>query len=321
MAISLSTVIVRRCAALLATGLALATTLSTTLAACSDSSSSASTAAPTSTAAAPSAPPSPTPTPTTSTTPAPTAAQIRAGITSTLRSIMKRQPHDAVSVAALNTTTGERFVAGSTSGMFTASAYKLLCVSALLIHRSPSSLSGAEVSSAEAAIEHSDNAAGYQLFLDIGGRSGLTSAIRTFGMTHTVAGESDPTFTKTSGADYLKLLAALTGQVKGDPLNAKARRYILDLMGQVESDQRWGVGSAADKGTSFYNKNGWLSIGDDNGPGEDDDGLWAVTSAGVVTVKGQRVLMAVFTRYQPDFRTGVTLVNRLAKLIAPAVAR
>ena len=313
--------IVRRRGAQRAAGLALAATLSTALVACSGSSSPASTTAPASRATTPASSVAATPTPTTSTTPAATAAQVRAGITSTLKSIMKREPHNAVSVAALNTTTGERFVAGRTSGMFTASAYKLLCLSALLIHRSPSSLSGSEVNSAEAAIEHSDNAAGYQLFLDIGGRSGLTSAIRTFGMTHTVAGKSDPTFTKTSGADYLKLLAALTGQVKNDPLNAKARRYILDLMGQVESDQRWGVGSAADKGTSFYNKNGWLSIGDDNGPGEDDDGLWAVTSAGVVTVKGQRVLMAVFTRYQPDFDTGVKLVDRLARLIAPAVAR
>ncbi len=316
--------IVRRRGGLLAVGVALATTLSTTLAACSGSSSPAATAAPTSRATTPTSSVSSvaaTPSPTTSTTPAPTAAQIRAGITSTLRSITKRQPNHAVSVAALNTTTGERFVAGRTSGMLTASAYKLLCLSALLIHRSPSSLSDAEVSSAEAAIEHSDNAAGYQLFLDIGGRSGLTSAIRTFGMTHTVAGESDPTFTTTSGADYLKLLAALTGQVKDDPLSPKARSFILDLMGEVESDQRWGVGSAADKGTSFYNKNGWLSVDDDNSPGEDDDGLWAVTSAGIVTVKGQRVLMAVFTRYQPDFDSGVDLVNRLARLIAPAVAR
>ena len=66
-------------------------------------------------------------------------------------------------------------------------------------------------------------------------------------------------------------------------------------MRNVEPDQRWGVGAAADKGTDFANKNGWLSIDDSNGPGETDDGLWAVTSLGVLTVGGDQVLMAVLT--------------------------
>ena len=302
----------RRAAALTA-----ALALTATAAACSSGSqpdpatSAATTTVP---AAAPTTTAAPTPT-------APTAAQVRARVTASLNAIIKAQPKGAVSVAALNTTTGEGFSGGKTSSMFTASAYKLLCLSALLLDRSASSLSNAEVNSAEAAIEHSDNVAGYQLFLDAGGRSGLTSALRTFGMTHTVAGISDPTFTKTSGPDYLKLLEAVDGQTKNDPLSKGDRSFVLNLMGQVETDQRWGVGKAAQKGTKFYNKNGWLSIGGGNGPGEDDGGLWAVTSVGILTVAGQHVLMAVFTRYQPDFDTGVALVNRLSTLIAPAVAR
>lgn len=259
--------------------------------------------------------------PATHATHAPTAAQVRARIGGQLHSIISKQPTGAVSVAALNTVTGERYSGGRTSGMWTASSYKLLCLSALLIHRSPSSLSGAEVESAEAAIEHSDNKAGYQLFLDAGGQSGLTSALRTFGMTHTVPGDSDPTFTRSSGPDFLKLLQVIDGQIKDNPLSRSARSFILKLMGQVETDQRWGVGKAADKRSTFYNKNGWLSIADGNGPGADDDGRWAVTSVGVLTVRGQRVLMAVFTQHQPDFDTGVALVNRLSTLIAPAVAR
>lgn len=302
------------------TALATATALTAALAGCSGGSSSgssvASTGAPSSTVSG---------TPTTAhpapTTHAPTAEQVRAAVTSQLHTIMKKQPDGAVSVAALNTRTGQRFAAGRTSGMWTASAYKLFCLSALLIGRSASSLSGSEVDSAQRAIENSDNVAGYQLFLDAGGRPGLESAADRFGMHHTVPGESDPTFTTTSGPDYLKLLEAVVGRTKNDPLGHSARQFILNLMGEVESDQRWGVGAAAEKGTKFYNKNGWLSIEDGNGPGEDDGGLWAVTSVGVVTVAHQRVLMAVFTRHQPDYATGVSLVNRLAKLIAPAVAR
>ena len=165
-------------------------------------------------------------------------------MTSQLQSITKSEPHGAISVAALNTKTGQRFAAGRTSGMWTASAYKLFCLSAILIGRSADSLSGSEVGSAEQAIENSNNVAGYQLFLDAGGRPGLIDAARTFGMHHTVPGESDPTFTTTSGSDYLKLLEAITGQSKNDPLGSSARHFILNLMGEVEADPTELVGGA-----------------------------------------------------------------------------
>ena len=61
--------------------------------------------------------------------------------------------------------------------MWTASAYKLFVVEALLLQNG-GPLSGAEASDAEIAIENSDNAAGYRLFLDAGGNSGLEAAAR-----------------------------------------------------------------------------------------------------------------------------------------------
>src|SRR4029079_14518683 len=113
-------------------------------------------------------------------------------------------------------------------------------------------------------------------------------------MPHTVIGASDPTFPTTSGADGLKLLECL---VRRGPLDARSRAFALNLMRSVEADQRWGAGVVADKGTRFANKNGWLSVGDDNGPGEDDGGLWAVNSVGVVQVHHQMLLVSVFTRH------------------------
>ena len=86
---------------------------------------------------------------------------------------------------------------------------------------------------------------------------------------------------------------------------------------RIEADQRWGVGVVADAGTTFANKNGWLSIDDSNGSDEDDNGLWAVTSVGVVTVHGQTVLMAAFSQHQPSMAAGVTLVQDLARAIIP----
>ena len=208
--------------------------------------------------------------------------------------------------------TGASFSGGETAGMWTASAYKLLLLETLLYN-------GASYSDydAQAAIENSDNAAGYRLFLNAGTQSGMQSAIDAFGMSHTEPGGSDPTFTTTSGPDCIKLLKNL---VQPGKLSAGQRSYVLNLMRNVASDQRWGVGAAADKGDDFANKNGWLSIDNSNGPGETDNGLWAVTSLGVVKIGGDQVLMAVLTKHQPDMATGVQLVQNIAKAIAPVVS-
>lgn len=230
--------------------------------------------------------------------------------------IIASRPRGAVSVAALNTATGAQFAAGARAGMWTASAYKLLVLTALLLQNG-GELTPDQVSVAARAIENSDNAAGYSLFLSAGGTSGLDRALDTLRMTHTVPGRSDPTFTTTSAVDYVRLLTALTA--KG-PLSRSARSRALSLMRNVEADQRWGVGAVADNGTRFANKNGWLSIEDSNGAGDADAGRWAVASVGVLTVHHQQVLMAVFTQHQRDFGSGVALVTRLARTMVPAVS-
>jgi hypothetical protein len=257
----------------------------------------------------------PTPTPTSSahTT---TAAQRRALNKSRLAKIIKSEPRGGVSVAAFNPSTGASFSAGANSGMRTASAYKLLVLIALILR--DGSLSSGELPTATRAIENSDNVAGYSLFEAAGGNSGIESVLDKLGMTHTVPGQTDPTFTTTSARDYLKLLKVLVS--KGGVLSASSRSLVLGLMRNVEADQRWGVGVAADKGTTFANKNGWLSIDDSNRPGETDNGLWAVTSVGVVTVGHHQVLMAVFTQHQKSFGAGVKVVQALARDLARTVA-
>ena len=248
----------------------------------------------------------------------PDAAQVGAAAQAAVQTLIAQQPAGAVSVAVLNATSGASFSAGATSGMWTASAYKLFVLETLLLERQSSGgLTSGEQALAVPMIEQSDNAAGYSLFEAAGGRSALTAAAKTFGMPDTVAGATDPTFTTTSGADYLALLRNLV--VVNGPLDTASQAYILNLMRDVESDQRWGVGVVADAGTTFANKNGWLSIDDSNGTGEDDNGLWAVTSTGVVTVDGQQLLIAVFTEHQASMAAGVSLVESLTKAMTPAV--
>lgn len=252
-----------------------------------------------------------------STAPAgPTATDLERRAENAVIRLARKQPRGSVSVAALNTATGRSFTAGQRSGMWTASAYKLFVLEALLWQRH-GPLYGYEAEQAEPMIENSDNKAGYSLFLDAGGNEGLEAAARRFGMRHTVLDGYDPTFTRTSASDFLVLARNLVA--KDSPLTPAARKYALALMADVEADQRWGVSAAADKDSKFYLKNGWLSIDDSNGAGETDDGRWVVTSVGIIRCHHQPVLMAVFTQHQPDMGTGVRLVEKLARAIAPAV--
>ena len=246
----------------------------------------------------------------------PSAAQVRAAAVTKLGSITAGLPAGSYSVAAVNMATGAAYSAGSTSGMWTASLYKLFLLE-ILLHQQGGPLVGSEGSEAVPMIENSDNVAGYEEYENVGERSGEQAGYAALGLMHTTAGVADPAFTATSAMDCLTLLRNL---VQNGPLTAASRAYALNLMENVESDQRWGVGVDADPGTDFANKNGWLSIDNDNDSGEDDDGLWAVTSAGVIRVHGQQVLMAVLTRHQPDFETGVKLVEALAQAMKPLVS-
>lgn len=301
---------------------------------------------PTSTASldAPAAPPTSTPaastpvttvlpsaTPSTPTT-APNTLQSRtppsrAKLTQRVVELIAAQPAQSVSVAALNVKTGARFSAGESSGIWTGSLYKLLATQALLLEHQQSGtpLSADEQEQASEALKHSDNEAGYQLYLNAGGQTGLDRAAAAFGMTHTGGGDYDPAFTTTSGTDCLALLSNVVSSAS--PLAAPARAYLLTLMQNVQADQQWGVGAAADPDTSLANKNGWLSVrpSDDNGDGTidggpDDGGRWVATSAGIITVHGQQVLLAVLTQHQQSLADGITLVEQLAKLAAQVVA-
>jgi hypothetical protein len=98
------------------------------------------------------------------------------------------------------------------------------------------------------------------------------------------------------------------------PLHAYGRSLVLEFMRNVEDDQRWGVGVVADPGTTFANKNGWLSVEEDNPDGLSDDDRWLVNSVGIVTVHHQQVLMAVLTQHGADLPPAWTWSRRWRKL-------
>jgi beta-lactamase class A len=220
-------------------------------------------------------------------------------------------PRD-ISVAAVDLSTGRHFDYGVRHGMIDASVSKLDVLEALLLHHQDTHtpLAGQDAELATAMIEHSDNEAGQLLWNELGYATGIRAANARLGLRHTVP---DPAgyygLTTSSARDQLVLLENLT---RRGPLTPRSRAYALELLREVEADQRWGVSAAADPGSSVAVKNGWMPMDDDTGP-------WVVNSDGIVTVGSHRLLIAIMTRHDPDEQHGIRLIAKIAREVAAAL--
>ncbi len=219
-------------------------------------------------------------------------------------------PGDSFSVAGYDLTTGQRIAAGAGGGMTEASIVKLDILETAL-YRNQTGQGGLDDDDIAAMIEHSDNNAADRVYRADNRNTGLQSYNDLIGLAHT---QLDPTgawgLSTTAATDQLILLTQLTSSTSA--LNAASRAYALNLMGQVELDQTWGISAAADAGAKSRLKNGWLNIDRDNG-------LWAVNSDGLTTSGGHPVLLVVLSQHQPDFQTGVNRVQAAAKQLATAL--
>jgi beta-lactamase class A len=166
-------------------------------------------------------------------------------------------------------------------------------------------MSSSEKSLAFAMITKSDNNAASALYSMDHGASGVTSANKKFGLTHTVPASAWGK-TRTTPADQLKLLSAVMDP-KG-PLTYENRVYVLTLMSKVEPDQAWGITAAATSAaTGVYVKNGWVEM-DSYGHLEGDN------SIGRIIEPGHDWLIVVMSNYNRSDKAGETILGNLAKI-------
>lgn len=238
----------------------------------------------------------------------------RAAVAAAVAPLVAGRPADSVSVAALDTATGTRVGVGPDSGMTAASVFKLLLLEGYLLQdQDRGQVAGDGAADAlTSMIEHSDNDAADEVYAALGGRAGVASALTRLGLSATALDRGDQWGLSTTGA--ADQLTALTDLVSpSSPLSSASRAYALGLLSDVEADQRWGVGAAADPGTGFANKNGWLDV-------DDDGGRWVASSVGIVQVGGHQVLLAVLTQHDTDLTAGIDLVESLSRTVAAALA-
>jgi hypothetical protein len=216
--------------------------------------------------------------------------------------------HFAVAVADL--TTGSQAAYGGTEEFVTASIVKVDILVTMLYQAQEAgqALTGEDQDLATTMIENSDNDSASDLYYDVGGAGAIDDANRVCGLSETTVGTDGYWgLTTTTVDDQIRLLRVVF--TRPSQLSPASQDYIQSLMGQVETDQQWGVTAAANPGTRFMVKNGWLP----------NPSLWEINSIGEVTHDGQRMLIAVLSDDNATEYSGISLVEDVARTAANAM--
>ncbi|MFC9680246.1 serine hydrolase [Streptomyces sp. NPDC056948] len=157
---------------------------------------------------------------------------------------------------------------------------------------------------AKAMITKSDNAATSTLWKQLG-MTKIKGFLSAAGMTQTKPGANGYWgLTQITVTDEQKLLKLLTA--KNTVLSDNSRSYILKLMGQVVSSQRWGTPYGVPSGVTVAVKNGWLQRST-NG--------WRVHSVGAFKGGGHDYVMTVLTHGNSTMNYGIATIQAVAKVI------
>ncbi|MEU6814906.1 serine hydrolase [Streptomyces sp. NPDC046860] len=165
-------------------------------------------------------------------------------------------------------------------------------------------LTSTEASLATAMITKSDNAATSKLWKQLG-----TTKIKGFlsaaGMTKTTPGADGYWgLTQINVTDEQKLLKLVTA--KNSVLSDNSRAYILKLMGQVVSSQRWGTPAGAPSTVAVHVKNGWLSRATHG---------WRVHSLGTFNGAGHDYTITVLTQDNSSMDYGVATIQNVSRAV------
>ncbi|SEF04617.1 serine hydrolase [Streptomyces sp. Ag109_O5-10] len=156
----------------------------------------------------------------------------------------------------------------------------------------------------KAMITKSDNDATTKLWKQLG-LTKIKGFLSAAGMTQTTPGANGYWgLTQIDVHDEQRLLALVTA--KNTVLSDNSRAYILKLMGQVVSSQRWGTPYGAPSGVAVHVKNGWLQRATRG---------WRVHSLGTFTGGGHDYQMTVLTQDNSTMSYGINTIQAVAKVV------
>ncbi|MFJ7180114.1 serine hydrolase [Streptomyces massasporeus] len=211
-----------------------------------------------------------------------------------------------VAVGLYDRSTNTTCTLRASSAYDSASVVKVTVLAALLWDAKKTNryLTDRENTLAKAMITKSDNAATSTLWKQLG-MTKIKNFLKAAGMTQTKPGANGYWgLTQITVTDEQKLLKLLTA--KNAVLSDNSRAYIVKLMGQVVSSQRWGTPYGVPSGVSVAVKNGWLQRST-NG--------WRVHSVGAFKGGGHDYVMTVLSHGNSTMNYGIATIQAVAKVI------
>ncbi|WP_329350796.1 class A beta-lactamase-related serine hydrolase [Streptomyces sp. NBC_01261] len=211
-----------------------------------------------------------------------------------------------VAVGLYDRTTKTTCTLRATSAYDSASTVKVTVLATLLwdAKKHNRTLTTRESTLAKAMITKSDNDATSTLWKQLG-LTKIKGFLTAAGMTQTKPGANNYWgLTQETVTDEQKLLNLVTA--KNTVLSDNSRAYILMLMNQVISSQRWGTPSGAPSSVTVHVKNGWLQRSTHG---------WRVHSLGTFNGGGHDYMMSVLTQDNSTMSYGITTIQGVAKAI------
>ncbi|MFF8671888.1 serine hydrolase [Streptomyces sp. NPDC015242] len=248
-------------------------------------------------------------TPAAAATPAVTCTSAKAGLATKLKNDITAAlatRKGTVAVGLHDRSTNTTCTLRASSAYDSASVVKVTVLATLLwdAKRNNRYLTDRENTLAKAMITKSDNAATSTLWKQLG-MTKIKGFLAAAGMTQTKPGADGYWgLTQITVTDEQKLLKLITG--KNTVLSDNSRAYILKLMSQVVSSQRWGTPYGVPAGVTVAVKNGWLQRST-NG--------WRVHSIGAFKGGGHDYTMTVLTHGNSTMNYGIATIQAVAKVI------
>ncbi|MEV6247833.1 serine hydrolase [Streptomyces sp. NPDC051742] len=211
-----------------------------------------------------------------------------------------------VAIGLRDRTTNTTCTLRATGSYDSASVVKVTVLATLLWDAKKTNryLTSRESSLATAMITKSDNAATTSLWNQLGVTK-VKGFLAAAGMTRTVPGSGGYWgLTQINVTDEQRLLSLVTA--RNSVLSDNSRAYILKLMGNVITSQKWGTPAGAPSSVSVHVKNGWLQRATRG---------WRVHSIGTFKGGGHDYTISVLTDGNSTMNYGVNTIQAVARVI------
>jgi hypothetical protein len=213
-----------------------------------------------------------------------------------------------VTMALYDAVTGRTYLYRPDVTQQTASIEKVTILATLLHQHQQDNtpLDPATVDLATTMIVNSNDDAASALWAQVGSAGAVAAFDKTAGLTDTkpaaggLLGE-----TTTTAADQVRMVRDLV--YPGTVLNPASQAFALNLMENLEADQRWGISAGVSSGVTIALKDGWEPLVNYYD--------WQVNSVGWVDGDGRNYVLAVLSDNNDGEQYGIDTIAGIAPLV------